>query len=292
MQHENKSHYSYGSRSSSKLQSRPTYSHSEELLKYNPSTDGIRNITCWRCGNKGHTSFICNLPPPQPEVQALCDPCTDITVPQQSCVPADSVIHPWTDGEFQVVDHEIKLIGWISLHISVGKIGHFMPKVDIFTQPFSLILGFDWQQQVQARCIYEPKGSLCISTTSAFHLYECIQASKPSISYISPNKLSLQPLNDVILPVAVPSLFHTDTQLIPKPSHSLTKDIIHSKNIYSEHESNETLNAVTFTKKDSQSIHVPEERSVSKGNKNYLLKVPNYEKYKIEESDRCETREN
>ncbi|GBN39306.1 hypothetical protein AVEN_54361-2-1, partial [Araneus ventricosus] len=38
------------------------------------------------------------------------DPCSDITVIQQSCVPADSVIHPWTDGEFQVVDHEIRPI--------------------------------------------------------------------------------------------------------------------------------------------------------------------------------------
>ncbi|KAF8784274.1 hypothetical protein HNY73_009977 [Argiope bruennichi] len=149
-------------------------------------------ITCWRCGNKGHASFMCSLPPPprgstiaQPrntsrqnqytnsqtnaqitssssstssdnntvvktislnssnsrrnnnnrnsttgrfttansannnfincirtqtnrralipviinndtEIQALCDPCADITVIQQSCVPNDIVINPWT----------------------------------------------------------------------------------------------------------------------------------------------------------------------------------------------------
>ncbi|GBM59850.1 hypothetical protein AVEN_96268-1 [Araneus ventricosus] len=83
--------------------------------------------------------------------------------------------------------------------------------------------------------------------------------------------------------VMMQSLFHTDTQLIPKPSHSLSEDIIDSKNIYCEHESNETLNAVTFPKKYSQSIHVPGKRSVSKDNKNDLLEVPNYEKCKIEE---------
>ncbi|GBN54651.1 hypothetical protein AVEN_237498-1, partial [Araneus ventricosus] len=27
-----------------------------------------------------------------------------------SCVPADAVIQPWTDGKFQVVDRELKLI--------------------------------------------------------------------------------------------------------------------------------------------------------------------------------------
>ncbi|GBN67975.1 hypothetical protein AVEN_72140-1 [Araneus ventricosus] len=181
-----------------------------------------------------------------------------------------------------------------------------MPKVGICNQlPFSLILRFDWQQQFQARCIYEPNVSLYISV-----LYECIQASRPSISCISSNELSLQPLDDVILPVALPSLFHTDTQLISKASHSLPKVNINSKNIYSEHQSNETLNAVTFTKNDSQSIHVPEEISLSKDNKNYLLKVPNYEQYKIEEpandvkplnerenikmvkSNRCDIREN
>ncbi|GFS87198.1 retrovirus-related Pol polyprotein from transposon 17.6 [Nephila pilipes] len=44
------------------------------------------------------------------EIQALCDPCADITVIQESCVLSDIVIHPWNDGQFQVVDHEIKPI--------------------------------------------------------------------------------------------------------------------------------------------------------------------------------------
>ncbi|GBN80189.1 hypothetical protein AVEN_264128-1 [Araneus ventricosus] len=66
MQHEDKSHYSYGSRSSPKLQPRPTYSHSEELCKYNLATDDVRDINCWRCGDKGHASFMCNLQPPRP----------------------------------------------------------------------------------------------------------------------------------------------------------------------------------------------------------------------------------
>ncbi|GBM74692.1 hypothetical protein AVEN_77558-1 [Araneus ventricosus] len=95
------------------------------------------------------------------EIQALCNPCSDIQVIQQSCFPADFVIQSWTDGEFQVVDHELKHIDWITLHISVGKIDHFMPKADICTQLlFSLILGFDWQQQVQFRS--------CISCIHAF----------------------------------------------------------------------------------------------------------------------------
>ncbi|GBN07285.1 hypothetical protein AVEN_58118-1 [Araneus ventricosus] len=64
-QHEKKSHYSYGSRSSPKLQSKHTYKHTQELHKYNPTADDVRDITCWRCGVKGHASFTCNLPPPQ-----------------------------------------------------------------------------------------------------------------------------------------------------------------------------------------------------------------------------------
>ncbi|GFR24708.1 uncharacterized protein TNCT_504021 [Trichonephila clavata] len=86
------------------------------------------------------------------EIQALCDPSTDITIIQQSCVPADAVIHPWTDGQLQVVDHKLNPIGWISVNITVGNIEHTMPKVGICTQlSFPLIFGFDWQQQVQAR---------------------------------------------------------------------------------------------------------------------------------------------
>ncbi|GBM52321.1 hypothetical protein AVEN_126399-1 [Araneus ventricosus] len=67
MQHENRSRPSFGSRPSPKFQSRPTYSHSEELHKYNPATDDIRDITCWRCGDKNHASFMYNLLPSQPE---------------------------------------------------------------------------------------------------------------------------------------------------------------------------------------------------------------------------------
>ncbi|GFX53017.1 uncharacterized protein TNCV_3228851 [Trichonephila clavipes] len=101
------------------------------------------------------------------ESQALRDPCADITIIQQSCIPADAIIHPWTDGQFQVVDHKINPIGWISLNLSVGKIVHTMPKVGICTNlPFPLILGFDWQQQVQDRCTYDSNGALCISSPS------------------------------------------------------------------------------------------------------------------------------
>ncbi|GFW91273.1 retrovirus-related Pol polyprotein from transposon opus [Trichonephila clavipes] len=53
------------------------------------------------------------------EIQALWYPCADITVIQQPCVPNDIVIHLWIDGQFQVSDHEIKPIGWISLIIIV-----------------------------------------------------------------------------------------------------------------------------------------------------------------------------
>ncbi|GFU37504.1 putative gypsy-29-i dr [Nephila pilipes] len=239
---------------STKSQIRSSYTYDEQRRKYNPITDDVRDITCWRCGIKGHASFMCSLPPPprgstiaQPrnksrqnqysnsqtsaqfpssssstssnnhalvkttslnfsnsrrnnnnrnstsgrsttannpsincirtqtnrralipviinndtEIQALCDPCADITVIQESCVPSDIVIHPWNDGQFQVVDHEIKPIGWVSLNIIVGNLKHMMPKIGICTQlPFKLILGFDWQQQVQARCTYDPNGSL------------------------------------------------------------------------------------------------------------------------------------
>ncbi|GFQ94655.1 reverse transcriptase domain-containing protein [Trichonephila clavata] len=66
--------------------------------------------------------------------------------------------------------------------------------------PFPLILGFDWQQQIQASGTYDPNGSLCISTPSSLHLYECIHAVKPSINCLNYTKLSLPPLDDVDLP--------------------------------------------------------------------------------------------
>ncbi|GFS44204.1 uncharacterized protein NPIL_558101 [Nephila pilipes] len=218
---------------STKSQIRSSYTYDEQRRKYNPITDDVRDITCWRCGIKGHASFMCSLPPPhrgstiaQPrntsrqnqysnsqtsaqfpssssstssnnhalfettslnssnsrrnnnnrnstsrrsttannpsincirtqtnrrglipviinndtEIQALCDPCADITVIQESCVPSDIVIHPWNDGQFQVVDHEIKPIGWISLNIIVGNVEHMMPKIGICTQ-----LPFNWR---------------------------------------------------------------------------------------------------------------------------------------------------
>ncbi|GFU07485.1 putative gypsy-29-i dr [Nephila pilipes] len=191
---------------STKSQIRSSYTYDEQCRKYNPITDDVRDITCWRCGIKGHASFMCSLPPPprsstiaQPrntsrqnqysnsqtsaqfpssssstssnnhalvettslnssnshrnnnnrnstsgrsttannpsincfqtnrralipviinndtEIQALCDPCADITVIQESCVPSDIVIHPWNEGQFQVVDHEIKPIDDVTL---------------------------------------------------------------------------------------------------------------------------------------------------------------------------------
>ncbi|GIY74056.1 hypothetical protein CDAR_81561 [Caerostris darwini] len=51
------------------------------------------------------------------------------TVIQQSQVPNDVVILPWIDGRLQVVDHEVKLTGWISFNINVGNIEQKIPKV-------------------------------------------------------------------------------------------------------------------------------------------------------------------
>ncbi|GFS29142.1 uncharacterized protein NPIL_655521 [Nephila pilipes] len=137
-----------------------------------------------------------------------------ISVIQESCVLSDIVIHPWNDGQFQVVDHEIKHIDWISLNIIVGNVEHMMPKIGICIQlPFKLILGFDWQQQVQDKCTYDPNGSLCISTPTSFHLYECIHASKPSINCVA----LIQPLLDnVTLPEATFNIVSSETNLIPK----------------------------------------------------------------------------
>ncbi|GFY48160.1 uncharacterized protein TNIN_135721 [Trichonephila inaurata madagascariensis] len=49
---------------SPKPQIRSSYTHDEQRHKYNLITDDVRYITCWRCGNKGHASFLCSLPPP------------------------------------------------------------------------------------------------------------------------------------------------------------------------------------------------------------------------------------
>ncbi|KAF8792732.1 hypothetical protein HNY73_004299 [Argiope bruennichi] len=132
------------------------------------------------------------------EIQALCDPCADITVIQQSCVPNDIVINPWTDGQFQVVDHEIKPIGWISLNIIVGNLEHMMPKIGVCTQlPFKLILGFDWQQQVQARCTYDPNGSLWYFYSNFIQfvrMYSMLR--KPSINCVALHPPLLPSLDD------------------------------------------------------------------------------------------------
>ncbi|GFR10140.1 uncharacterized protein TNCT_66151 [Trichonephila clavata] len=50
---------------SPKSQMRYFYSRDEQRHKYNPSTDDVRNITCWRCRDKGHASCMCSLPPPE-----------------------------------------------------------------------------------------------------------------------------------------------------------------------------------------------------------------------------------
>ncbi|GFX82098.1 hypothetical protein TNCV_398281 [Trichonephila clavipes] len=89
-----------------------------------------------------------------------------------------------------------------------------MPKVGICTHlPFSLILRFDWQQQV--RCTYDSNDALCISTPS-LRLYECIHASKPSINCIASNEVSLPPLEDVVLLDLNTKILSSQAQLIPK----------------------------------------------------------------------------
>ncbi|GFX40227.1 retrovirus-related Pol polyprotein from transposon 297 [Trichonephila clavipes] len=82
--------------------------------------------------------------------------------------------------------------------------------------PFPLILGFDWQQQVQARCTYDSNGALCISIPSSLRLYECIHTSKPSINCIASNEVSLSPLKDEVLPDLNTKILPSQAQLIPK----------------------------------------------------------------------------
>ncbi|GFV27395.1 uncharacterized protein TNCV_3795901 [Trichonephila clavipes] len=129
------------------------------------------------------------------EIQAICDSYADITVIQQSCVPNDIVTHLWTDGQLQVVDHEIKPIGWISLNI---------------------IFVFDWLQQVQARGTYDPNGSLCISTPTSFHLYECVHASKPCIYCVALHQPSQPSLDDITLSEATTNAVSSETKHITK----------------------------------------------------------------------------
>ncbi|GFY76083.1 uncharacterized protein TNIN_301901 [Trichonephila inaurata madagascariensis] len=88
--------------------------HNESLVDYIYSKDALLEKAPFTILQPDRISMII-------EIQALCDPCADITFIQQSCVPNDIVIHPWTDGQFQVVDHEIKPIGWISLNIIVAS---------------------------------------------------------------------------------------------------------------------------------------------------------------------------
>ncbi|GFS79845.1 retrovirus-related Pol polyprotein from transposon opus [Trichonephila clavipes] len=89
-----------------------------------------------------------------------------------------------------------------------------MPKIEICTQlPFKLILGFVWQQQVQARCTYASNGSLCISTPTSFYFYECIHASKHSINCVAFHQPSL---DDVSFPEATPNAVSSETKLIRK----------------------------------------------------------------------------
>ncbi|GFQ97408.1 uncharacterized protein TNCT_319071 [Trichonephila clavata] len=101
--------------------------------------------------------------------------------------------------------------------MTVGNIEHTMSKFGVCNLLlFPLILGFDWQQQVQARCTYESNGALCNSTPSSLLLYEYIHASKPRINCIASNGISLPPLDDVVSPELNTKILPSQVQLIPK----------------------------------------------------------------------------
>ncbi|GFU36356.1 uncharacterized protein NPIL_435411, partial [Nephila pilipes] len=59
---------------STKSQIRSSYTYDEQRRKYNPITDDVRDITCWRCGIIGHASFMCSLPPPPPRGSTIAQP--------------------------------------------------------------------------------------------------------------------------------------------------------------------------------------------------------------------------
>ncbi|GFW30006.1 retrovirus-related Pol polyprotein from transposon 17.6 [Trichonephila clavipes] len=66
----------------------------------NATTDPSNSVNCIKTqtNKRALISVVINN---SIEIQALRDPCADITIIQQSCILADAVIHPWTDGQFQ-----------------------------------------------------------------------------------------------------------------------------------------------------------------------------------------------
>ncbi|XP_064481253.1 uncharacterized protein LOC135394440 [Ornithodoros turicata] len=250
--------------------------HAPYLQKYNPTFgDRPENLSCWRCGKRGHISYQCHLPAPQPgtaivatpdiqresprhppqrynkdrddthdinssnqqsktppqsktafqrqphretketskqpnsnvvncvfadcahmpivnaiingstTIDALCDPGSQVTLIRECMAPSEIPIHERQNGPLETAGGNTTPSGWITLRIKVGNIDYVMPRVGLCKKlPVALILGNDWKSFVHARYIFEPDGSLCISTPSSIQEYQCIKPASLSINCV------------------------------------------------------------------------------------------------------------
>jgi hypothetical protein len=85
-------------------------------------------------------------------------------------------------------------LGWITGRIQLGDIDYTMPKIAVCSiLPVPLILGTDWQYAVQARCVFDPNGDLCIATPSSMQQYKCVRAGPASVNCILQNRHFFEP---------------------------------------------------------------------------------------------------
>lgn len=118
-------------------------------------------------------------------VDALPDSGSQITIIRSSLVPSTVKIHPWIGSDFQVAGGTVKPSGWFSAELRIGKVCHVMPRIVIADPlPVAMLLGKDWQFEIQARIIHEPNGAVCIMTPTTVDVYQCISSSVTMIGCV------------------------------------------------------------------------------------------------------------
>lgn len=174
-------------------------------------------------------------------VDALPDTGSFATVIRRSLVPKSAIIQPWTSGSFAVAGGQITPSGWFSTRIQIGRIDHIMPKIAIYDPlPVAMLLGKDWQCEINAAIMHEPNGAVCIMTPTATEKFSCVFSNKsvigcmmrPTPIYIQtpPHKAQLdketqQLAAEPLISPVVPILAMTSTSVVDvTPRNPITHD--------------------------------------------------------------------
>lgn len=118
-------------------------------------------------------------------VDALPDSGSHITLMRSSLVPPHVTVHPWRGSDFNVAGGTVTPSGWFTATLRVGKLRHVMPRIAIADPlPVAMLLGKDWQFEVQARIVHEPSGAVCIMTPTTMDEFQCVSSSDPVVGCV------------------------------------------------------------------------------------------------------------